>query len=303
MTSMLRFGLSTPGVTLVAGHAGCAAWEVNATAEDFAAIARAADRLGYDHLTCSDHVGIPPDVEAVRGGRYYDPLSTFGYLAALTERIRFATYVLVLAYHHPLEVAKRFGTLDRLSNGRVVLGMGVGSLKPEFDLLGLGGAEFEDRGARGDDALKALRASFSKRMPEYHGRYYDFSGFIIDPCGMQQHVPIWVGGRSARSLRRAVELGDGWAPFGLSVAEMGVMITQAKQWPSWHARAKPVDFVLPHDGLLDPIGKPEQTAEQVAALAAAGATIAIVRFEHKSRAHYIEQMEALCALPECRMNA
>ena len=76
---------------------------------------------------------------------YWDPLATFGYLAARTERIRFATHVLVLAYHHPLEIAKRYGTLDRVSNGRVILGVGVGTLKEEFDLIG---APFDDRGPR-----------------------------------------------------------------------------------------------------------------------------------------------------------
>ena len=102
-----------------------------------------------------------------------DPLAFFGYLSAVTSRIRFATYVLVLAYSHPLEIAKRYGTLDLLSRGRLVLGMGVGSLKAEFDLLGLGGAEFDERGVRGDDALRALRASLGRHLPEYRGPYYN----------------------------------------------------------------------------------------------------------------------------------
>lgn len=296
MSSADRYGLGTPGLTMAGGSRQRASWETEATPGDFAAIARAADRLGYHHLTCSEHVGIPPEVEAVRGGRYYDPLSTFGYLAAITERVRFCTYVLVLAYSHPLEIAKRYGTLDRLSDGRVILGVGVGSLKPEFDLLGLGGVEFRERGARGDDALKALRASFAKRMPEYHGPYYDFSNFIIDPCGIQEHVPIWIGGRSSLSLRRAVELGDGWAPFGLSVAEMATLIDRAKQLPSWSARETPLDCILKHDGMLDPIGDPGQTAERIAAVFAAGGTIVSINFTHRSVAHYIEQMEALAVL-------
>ena len=79
-----------------------------------------------------------------------------------TDRIRFATYVLVLGYHHPLEIAKRYGTLDMISNGRLILGVGVGTLKEEFDLLG---APFQERGPRGDDALRALRASLSQPLP------------------------------------------------------------------------------------------------------------------------------------------
>lgn len=296
MTTTSRYGIATPVVSLPAGHHRVSSWETDATIEDIAAIARAGDRLGYDHLTCSEHVGIPPEVEAVRGGRYYDPLPVFGYLAAVTERIHFLTYVLVLAYNHPLAIAKRYGTLDRICNGRVVLGLGVGSLKPEFDLLGLGGVEFTERGLRGDDALRALRAALGKSMPEYHGKYYDFSDFIIDPCAAQEHVPFWIGGRSQRSLRRAVELADGWVPFGLTVAEMGAMIARARDLPSWEARSRPLDCVLRHDGQIDPIGAPGQTAEQVAAVFAAGGTKMTAGFLHRSRDHYIEQMEALAEL-------
>jgi probable F420-dependent oxidoreductase len=238
MTTSANYGIGTPVLTTASGYNAHSSWERDATIKDVAAIAVAADRLGYDHLTCSEHVGIPPEVEAVRGGRYYDPLATFGYLAAVTEHIRFATYVLVLAYNHPLAIAKRYGTLDRFCDGRVVLGVGVGSLKPEFDLLGLGGAEFTERGIRGDDALRALRASLGQRMPEYHGPYYDFANFIIDPCAIQAPVPLWIGGRSVRSLRRAITLGDGWSPFGLTIEEMGVMIARARDTSRWNVRSR-----------------------------------------------------------------
>src|SRR5690606_20934834 len=129
---------------------GHAPWEVDAGIAEVAQIVRAVDALGYHHVTCSEHVGIPVDVAAVRGSTYWDPLSVFGYLAAVTEQIRFATDVLVLVYHLPLEIEKRYGPLDRVCDGRLVLGVGVGSLKEEFDLLG---APFDDRGPRGDDAI------------------------------------------------------------------------------------------------------------------------------------------------------
>ena len=135
-----RIGLAVPGLTLTGGT-HCP-WEVDATMADFAAMVRAADRLGYSHLQCAEHVGIPAAEAPRRGARYYDPLATFGYFSAITSNIRFLTAVLVLGYHHPLEIAKRYGTLDVVSGGRLILGAGVGSLKEEFDLLGLGGAEF-----------------------------------------------------------------------------------------------------------------------------------------------------------------
>ena len=129
-----KLSLSTPVVITLPGISG--AWEKDASIEELAQVAEAADRLGYHHLTCSEHVALPAVEHARRGARYWDPLATLGYLAARTRQIRLATHVLVLGYHHPLEIAKRYGTLDKVSNGRLILGVGVGSLKEEFDLLG-----------------------------------------------------------------------------------------------------------------------------------------------------------------------
>ena len=127
-------GLSTPVVVQVPGAAS--AWERDAGVDDIARIAAVADELGFDHLTCSEHVAVPVDEADARGARYWDPLATLAFLAARTSRIRLVTSVVVLGYHHPLAIAKRYGTLDRLSGGRLVLGVGVGSLAAEFDLLG-----------------------------------------------------------------------------------------------------------------------------------------------------------------------
>ena len=139
-----KIGLSTPGVTAMPGAAS--EWEFTADFKEIASVVSAADRLGYHHVTCSEHIGVPGDQAERRGARYYDPLATFGYFAAVTSRIRFVTSVLVLGYHHPLEIAKRYGTLDVVCGGRLILGLGVGTLKEEFDLLGIGGVEFNERG-------------------------------------------------------------------------------------------------------------------------------------------------------------
>ncbi len=295
-TLTCRYGFTVPGSSLTGLADIHPEWVREITPEDMAVVAQAAERLGYDNLACAEHVGIPSDVEPVRGGRYYDPLPLFGYLAAVTSRIRFLTYVLVLGYHHPLAIAKRYGTLDRMSGGRLVLGVGVGSLKQEFELLGLGGAEFEQRGARADDALRALRASLGHRLPEYKGPFYNFGDLIVDPCAIQLNMPLWIGGRSARSLRRAVELADGWAPFGLSVAEQSEMIARARETPAWNARREPLEITLRHDGMLDPLDQPGKAADRVGAVFAAGATQLHVVFAHRSRNHFVEQLEALSAL-------
>jgi probable F420-dependent oxidoreductase len=287
----MRLGIVTPVLTLLPrAHA---TWEETGTFADVVDIACEAERLGYHHLTCSEHIAIPSAVAETRGGRYWDPLATFGYLAARTETIRLATHVLVLGYHHPLEIAKRYGTLDQVCDGRLVLGVGVGSLEEEFALLD---APFADRGVRADDAMRALRAALSRHEPEFHGTFYDFSGFVVEPAAKQDRVPLWVGGRTARSLRRAVELGDGWAPFGLRSSEIATMVARARGTDTWSNRTAPLEIVLQNEHPLDPIAEPERVAEQVERLAAAGATALNVRFVHHSPAHYREQLGALMTI-------
>jgi probable F420-dependent oxidoreductase len=280
----VKLGILTPVLTLVPrGHAR---WEADGTIADVARIAQAADRLGYDHLTCSEHVAVPETAVDVRGGRYWDPLPTFGYLAAVTEHIRFTTNVLVLGYHHPMAVAKRYGTLDRVSNGRLVLGLGVGTLEEEFALLD---APFADRGARADDALRALRAALSTAVPSYAGEYYAFDGMVLDPTPLQAHVPFWIGGRSARSLRRAVELADGWCPFWLDPAK-------AKEWLARHDLPAGFEVILQTDVAVDPSGAPDEARAAAQRLTDAGATVLSLRFVHHSVDHYIEQLEAMAQL-------
>lgn len=282
----MRLSLVTPVLTMLPG--AHARWEESATIDHVAQIAAACDRLGYDHITCSEHIGVPATEAPRRGATYWDPLATLGYLAARTERIRLATNVLVLGYHHPLEIAKRYGTLDVISGGRLILGVGVGTLEEEFDLLG---APFDDRGNRADDAMRALRASLSQHEPSYEGTHYSYRGFVIDPCAVQARVPMWVGGRTLRSLRRAAELGDGWTPFAVSPQ-------QVREWLGRIEIAADFEVVLAPSRPLDPIEQADATTEELAALGDAGATIVKASLVHHSLAHCIEQLEALARLAE-----
>ncbi|MDN5892798.1 MAG: TIGR03619 family F420-dependent LLM class oxidoreductase, partial [Nocardioides sp.] len=277
----MRIGITSPIVT--ANPGAHHPWEASAGIDELTQIAEAADRLGFHHLTCSEHVAIPTSVAQERGATYWDPLATFGYLAARTTRIRLLTQVLVLGYHHPLEIAKRYGTLDMVSNGRLVLGLGVGSLEEEFELLD---ATFAGRGAIADDALAALRASLGQRTPSYDGSHYSFSDLVVDPHAVQQQVPLWIGGRSGRSLRRAVTLGDGWVPFGLSLSALTEMLTAAEL-------PEDFDVVLSSGRPLDPIGDPDGTIEQVRRIRDAGATLVNATIAAESATHYCEQLEAL----------
>jgi len=261
-------------------------WERDAGITELAQVAEAADRLGFHHLTCSEHVAVPIEVARARGGTYWDPLATFGYLAARTTRIRLATQVLVLGYHHPLEIAKRYGTLDTVSGGRLVLGLGVGTLREEFELLD---APFEDRGARADDALAALRAALSRSLPEYAGTYYEFHDLLVEPHAVQDRVPLWVGGRTMRSLRRAVEHGDGWVPFGLGVDELAAMLGKVEVPAGF-------EIVLGAGAPLDPLGNRDRTVRALERRRAAGATIASASIAATGAAHYCDQLAALHAL-------
>ncbi|MGW4122584.1 TIGR03619 family F420-dependent LLM class oxidoreductase [Nocardia sp. NPDC004711] len=268
----MRLGLSTPIVVQVPGVAS--PWEATAGPEDLTRIATAADELGFDHLTCSDHVGVPAAAASVRGATYWDPLATLAYLAAHTTRIRLATSVLVLGYHHPVALAKSYGTLDRLSGGRVVLGVGVGSLAEEFALLG---AAWEDRGARADAALTRLRRAWGRR---------DVEGFVLEPHATATTVPIWVGGRTRRSLRRAVSLGSGWVPFGLPADQIADLLATVTVPDGF-------DVVLTPGVPLDPQGNAEDSVRRLAALRAAGATHLTCTVRATDAVHYCDQLAAL----------
>ncbi len=283
----MQLGIVTPVFTRVPGtHSS---WEAEAGIEEAARVAMKADELGYHHATCSEHIGIPTEVAKIRGFTYWDPLATFGYLSAVTSQLRFVTFVVVLGYHHPMELVKRYGTLDRVSGGRLILGVGVGSLKEEFDLIG---APFEDRGARGDDAIRALKASFGKEMPEYHGEYYDYEGFVVEPHSIQTDLPIWIGGRTYRSLRRAVELGDGWVPFGLPVKEMAAMLERARGTHEWAARTTPLEIAL-QSSILDPIGDPDGTRGRLEHMQEIGTTVVETRVKNDSLEECLDQLTAL----------
>jgi len=264
-------------------------WETSAQIDDLAVIARRADELGFDFMCFPGHVAIPEDVGAVRGLVYWDPVATMSYIAAHTTRLKLCAYVVVLGYYHPLQIAKSYGSVDKLSGGRVILGVGVGSLQQEFELLGV---PFDDRGARADDAMKALRASLSQRTPVYHGDYYDYEGFVVEPHAVQEHVPIWVGGRTRRSLRRALEFADGWAPFKLKLDELRPLLTERRA----EIDAKSgFDLIFPPDPPLDPLGDPDETDVVVSAYRDAGATGLTLRFVHSSREKYLAQLEAFAA--------
>lgn len=289
----MKVGISSPIVALAGKRPD---WEAAAGTVELVRVAQAADRLGYEFMTCGDHVAVPPGLP--RGERFYDPLATFAFLAGQTSRLRFLPYVLVLPFYHPLEIAKRYGTLDHLSGGRLILAFGVGNLKEEFDMLGV---PFEDRGPRADDALRALRAGLSGRTVSYEGPYYSFQDMVVDPHAAQARVPMWIGGHSERALRRAVTLADGWALA--PQAFRGPSPELMRQMLDRHELPEDFGVVFSPGHRLDPVNEPGQVAEVLATAEKAGATQINLTVRHESLAHYLEQLEAFAEIAALDMRS
>jgi probable F420-dependent oxidoreductase len=159
----------------------------------------------HDHVFHAGHVcrriGHKPSDE---------PLTLLSDVAARTERVGLGTSVLVLPYHHPIRLAKAAATLDVLSGGRVMLGVGVGAVPPESEAMGSPDAE---RGAISDEAIAVMKALWTQEDPSFAGKYARFSGMPLAPKPLQQpHIPVLIGGNSRAAIRRAVRLGDGWHP-------------------------------------------------------------------------------------------
>ena len=183
--------------------------------EELRPLAEAADELGYAGMALADHAVMPEVIHSqYPGGKLpWDTRMTWpdvwvqiGALAAVTRRLRFATNVYVLPARHPLVVARAVCTAAALSGERVVLGIGVGWMREEFDALG---QRFDDRGARADESLEILRMAFAGEPVEYAGTHYTLPRLHLQPAP-KTPVPIWVGGESPAALRRAARLGDGW---------------------------------------------------------------------------------------------
>ena len=153
------------------------------------------------------------------GGRpYYDPLAILSYAAAITTRVGLGTSVLVLPYHNPIRLAKTAATLDVMSGGRLLLGVGVGAQEQELDALG---AQLAERGTIGDEAIAIMKELWTQEDPAYQGRYYSFSGMKFSPKPIQKpHIPLLVGGNSPGAIRRAARHGNGWHPTALPPAEL-----------------------------------------------------------------------------------
>ena len=192
-------------------------------AADLIRFAQNAEALGFYCITVADHVIVPKNISVpypytVDGkypgtGYHLESLMTMGFLAGATHRIRFITSVMIAPYRNPIITAKMLASLDVLSQGRVIVGLGVGWMKEEFE--NLQAPSFADRGKVTDEYIQAFRELWTKDNPSFNGKHCNFSDIIFLPKPVQQPaIPIWIGGHSKQAIRRAARLGDGWHPIG-----------------------------------------------------------------------------------------
>ncbi|MDR7515622.1 MAG: LLM class F420-dependent oxidoreductase [Armatimonadota bacterium] len=194
------------------------------TRERILEVARAAEEMGYDSVWASDHL-LPP-ANRPRYGTLFECLTTLAYVAGQTRRVRLGTSVLVLPLRHAVEVAKQVATLDALSGGRVILGVGAGWIPEEFAALG---ADFRHRGRHLDEAIRVLRLLWSEPRPSFAGTFYQFRDVLFGPLPVQPGgPPIWVGGYTDAALRRAARLGDAWHGDDVAGAQLASMVARLR---------------------------------------------------------------------------
>jgi probable F420-dependent oxidoreductase len=195
-----------------------------ATPDTLAAIVRRGEELGYHLLLFGDHIVVPRHIASPypytatgefpgsAAGEAMEQLTVLAFLAGQTQTIRLVTSVIIVPHRNPLVAAKALATLDVLSKGRLIVGVGVGWMREEFEALGL--PPFEQRGAVTDEYIRAFKELWTSDHPSFEGKYCQFSNISFLPKPVQKpHPPIWVGGESRRAMRRTAELGNGWYPI------------------------------------------------------------------------------------------
>ena len=198
-----------------------------ATPESIVTIAKKGESLGFDSISLGDHILVPRTIESsypyTDSGEYpgsangssLEQLSVLSFLAGQTSNIRLSTSVMVVPHRNPLVAAKSLATIDVLSRGRLVVGVGTGWMREEFEALGV--QPFDERGAVTDDYIQAMKELWTSSSPSYNGRYCSFKDISFLPKPLQKpHPPLWVGGESKRAIRRAARFCDGWCPIDVN---------------------------------------------------------------------------------------
>ena len=282
-------------------------WETAASIDELAEIAVAADQAGAFYLGVCAHTAIPARLVDAMGSVWYDTVATLGWLAGITSSTRLLSHVLVLAQRHPLRAAKELATLDLLSGGRLIVGIGAGHVTEEFDVLN-GPEAFTDRGRATDEAVSALATCLTQEVPSHHGERWQFSGMHVAPRPVQTpRPPLWIGGSSGPALRRTAIYGDGWLPQGTRRKDLKGQIDTIREIRAEHREGAPLDigtiaeplYVTETDGhdvgwdlpSYVMVGGPERIATSLNELAAMGVNKLQIAFRVRSSAEFIEQTQ------------
>jgi probable F420-dependent oxidoreductase len=275
-------------------------WEDSASVDDLVAIAKRCDDLGYDFVGVCDHVAIPDNEYAARmTTTWYDTIATLGFLAAHTKRTRLLSVVWIAAYRHPLQTAKSFGTLDHLSGGRAILGVGAGHVEAEFAALDI---DFASRGKRLDETLDAVRGAFRDTYVTHHGDLYSYDDVGVAPQPVDD-LPIWIGGSGRAAWRRTGRVGDGYIPMGNGkdqYREIVETIGEAALAAGRSDAAFDIGYMPPWtyllgdvpEGVMAMVGGAEPLAADIRAARDAGANTFHLKFRARDLPEYLDQVEA-----------
>lgn len=287
--------------------------------------ARRAEALGYDSVWAADRIVTPWEIRTPYpysldrrffvppDASFLEPLTCLAFLAGSTERIGLGMSVLVLPYRHPLHWAKVATTIDHLSRGRLILGVGVGWMEEEFDALG---APFKQRGAVADEQLQLLDRLWAEDRPRFEGQYYRFGAIGFSPKPLQRpRIPIWVGGEGVRAQRRAARFGDAWFPYFVRITpwELRSRFDNVRRWAAEAGRDPDrirLACCLPVELTPEPVtqeedrlvGAPEQLVVALRAFLKVGVEHVALQFMVPRWPERLEQIERFAreALPALR---
>lgn len=279
-------------------------WEGSAGPTELAQVAMACEEAGFFYLGVCDHTLIPERLAKAMGVTWYDTVATLGWLAGVTTTIRLLSHIYVVALRHPLRSAKEFATLDVLSSGRMICGVGAGHVVEEFEQLG---PEFKQRGAATDEAIAGLARGLVDEYPVLDGPRWTSSALGLSPRPVQSpRPPIWVGGSSPAALRRTARFADGWLPQTVGPNEE--LLAQLRRLRDEYRPGAPLDMGglsealyvgTPPAGLELPShtisGPPEQIANSLRRFTHAGVGQVQVRFPSRSADELCDQIAAFGA--------
>jgi probable F420-dependent oxidoreductase len=276
-------------------------WEAGAGPDELAAVAQACEAAGFFYIGVCDHTFIPERLSGAMGTTWYDTVATLGWLAGVTSTIRLLSHIYVVSLRHPLRSAKEFATLDTLSGGRIICGVGAGHVAEEFDQMG---PDFDHRGPATDEAIAGLAEGLVHEFPVLGGPRWTVSGMGLGPRPVQTpRPPIWVGGSTPAALRRAARFGDGWLPQSLGADPD--LLAELHRLRAEYRGGQPIDvggisdflYVGTPSGHVElprgtVAGKPDHLAEHLRGFADAGVGQVQVRFPSRSAGELCDQIAA-----------